>query len=340
MDVLRSLLCPNVCFRAPNRSLLRIFGDDGAKFLQGLFTNDVLAFSKDKNRALQWNSLLNAKGKVVIPDLFLLKMGPMSLDHKYTLCHSNIHKKMPEIFESGEFLLDCPSTDFSHLLKFLGRYKLRSNVGMEPVDPRDVQVRVIFGEKLSHGDSHWSDVRHSHLGRRIYCGPECDGILTEEGLNDIDIDILTDSDKEKERDAWERYSAIRMGVGQAEGSVEIGQHVMNVFEANLVSSDDDLRSSVSFKKGCFLGQERIGRRKRDKAVPSSKRLTGLSWVDDSIGSALVQGTRVFGVIEGKRVPCGVIHSSVASKRVALATVAYNANEIQTEDGKHMERVVA
>jgi folate-binding Fe-S cluster repair protein YgfZ len=336
MDSFRSLLAPRVCVRSPSRSLLRVVGADKAKFLQGLFTNDVVAFSKDSNMFLQWNSLLNAKGKVVIPDLFLVKMRSMALDHKYRLHHSNIDKNTPDIYDKGEFLLDCPSSDFGHLFKFLERHKLRSDVQMVPVDPRDLQVRIIFGGNPSDDMSRlceMSDARNVHLGHRIYCGSDAE--ISE--LWGRDVHVLSCGEEET-GDALARYSAIRMGVGQAEGSLEIGKGVMNVFESNLFSSVD-AHSSVSFKKGCFLGQERIGRKKRLKAVPTSKRLTGLAWADEPIGSSLVQGAPLFGIIEGKRVPCGIVHASVPSKHIAFGTLTVDANDIETEDGKNVERVV-
>jgi folate-binding protein YgfZ len=121
------------------------------------------------------------------------------------------------------FLIDCAASQQEALLKRLGFYKLRAKV---EIGARE-ELRVLVSDLPEPGS--FADPRSADLGFR---------------------DFSTE-DAEPDNGA---YHARRIGLGIADSDADIGSGELFPHEANL-----DQLGGVSFKKGCFIGQEVVSR---------------------------------------------------------------------------------
>lgn len=115
----------------PNRTIIRITGEEREPFLQGLVSNNVKGLD-----ALRYAALLTPQGKY-IADFFLAPEGEA-------------------------LLLDVDSALAPDLLKRLKMYKLRAKVELEPTEKYAIRG---IGEKPAGA---WDDPRHPALGWRLY----------------------------------------------------------------------------------------------------------------------------------------------------------------------------
>lgn len=118
----------------PRRGLIRVGGEDAAKFLQGLITNDIRTLD---TRPSLYACLLTAQGKF-LHDFFITR-------------------------EDDVYLLDCEGEDRAHdLLRRLSIYKLRAKVTLECSASVDVYANSYSGI---------ADPRHPGLGLRSFLRP-------------------------------------------------------------------------------------------------------------------------------------------------------------------------
>lgn len=120
----------------PDRTVLRISGEDARHFLQNLVTGDIEKLAPGEAR---FAALLTPQGKILF-DFFVI-------------AHEN------------EFLLDTPKALASELAKRLRFYKLRAKV---EIAETDFTIAVVFdGKQLPHFDIAFADPRHAELGARV-----------------------------------------------------------------------------------------------------------------------------------------------------------------------------
>ncbi len=126
----------------------------------------------------------------------------------------------------GRFVIDCSAAQKADLLKRLAFYRLRAKVTLAESDE---EVGVTPANPVN-GTS-FSDPRVAELGARLVAPkgslPEADG---------------------------DAYRALRIRLGLADSDEDIGSGELFPHEANL-----DQLGGVSFKKGCFIGQEVVSR---------------------------------------------------------------------------------
>ena len=120
------------------------------------------------------------------------------------------------------FLIDCAAGQRADLLKRLGMYKLRAKVDVAARD--DLQVSV-SPQEISGG---FPDPRTAAIGwRSIGPGRDAEAV---------------------------GYDEARIALGLADSAADIGSGELFPHEANL-----DQLGGVSFKKGCYVGQEVVSR---------------------------------------------------------------------------------
>ncbi|HVT56139.1 MAG TPA: folate-binding protein, partial [Xanthobacteraceae bacterium] len=125
----------------PERSVLRISGEDARHFLHNLVTSNIEALLPGEAR---FAALLTPQGKVLF-DFFVLAIAED---------------------EGGGFFLDAPKALAPELAKRLGFYKLRARVAVEPRP--DLAVAVVFEREAPEETGFaFKDPRHSKLGTRI-----------------------------------------------------------------------------------------------------------------------------------------------------------------------------
>lgn len=165
--------------------------------------------------------------------------------------------------ENGRYAIDCSKAQKADLLKRLTFYKLRAKVDLTDSD-EDVGIAPARpGTGLSY-----TDPRAAQLGARLIAGK---GSLAEADL--------------------EAYRGGRIRLGLADSDEDIGSGELFPHEANL-----DQLGAVSFKKGCFIGQEVVSRMEhrgtaRNRIVPvySAKGAAAK-------GSAVTAGTKSIGTV--------------------------------------------
>lgn len=127
------------------------------------------------------------------------------------------------VLRDGEgFLIDCAASQMEALLKRLQMYKLRARVEIAPAPAKTVNVSP---DEIPGG---FPDPRTGEIGWRSIG----DALPMEA----------------------EGYDAARIAAGLADSEADLGSNEFFPHEANL-----DQLGGVSFKKGCYVGQEVVSR---------------------------------------------------------------------------------
>src|SRR3979490_359352 len=90
----------------PDRGVVKVAGDDAAKFLNGLLTAEI---GQTAPGTARFAALLTPQGKIIVD--FLVAQAPAA--------------------DGGGFFLDCPRALATALVERLNFYKLRAKVGAE-----------------------------------------------------------------------------------------------------------------------------------------------------------------------------------------------------------------
>jgi folate-binding protein YgfZ len=127
----------------PDRGVVRVTGEEAAKFLQGLVTCDVEAIPEGEAR---FGALLTPQGKIVVD--FLVIPAPAAV--------------------GGGFLFDAPRALAAEFAKKLGFYRLRAKVAVEDQSDR-LGVTALWGSEAppAAGGVLARDPRHPALGWRM-----------------------------------------------------------------------------------------------------------------------------------------------------------------------------
>lgn len=124
----------------PDRSVVKVAGDDARNFLNGLVTTDLDRLKPGLGR---FGALLTPQGKIIVD--FLITEAPAG--------------------HGGGFLIDCPKALAESLATKLKFYKLRAKVTVENLD-----LGVLAGwdgQPAAQPDLAFADPRHDGLGFRI-----------------------------------------------------------------------------------------------------------------------------------------------------------------------------
>lgn len=205
-----------------NRGVLAIGGSEARTFLQGLITNDIDLLTSD---TALYAALLSPQGKYLF-DFFIVEQGDV-------------------------LLLDTDSTRLPDLLKRLMMYRLRADVTLEdqsdawaiaalsnPVDGLSDAVGAAIPQD---GGIIFTDPRNAALGpRAILPVATAQDTLTGKGFS------VTDATP---------YETRRIALG-VPGSTDFIIDKTLALEGRF----DEL-NAVSFKKGCYVGQELTARTK-------------------------------------------------------------------------------
>lgn len=176
------------------------------------------------------------------------------------------------------WLLDAAADKTADLVKRLSLYKLRATVEIKDVSDA-FAVLALWGDDPSSpgettGTQSFTDPRHAALGLRI---------LADRHFA-TDIASATNGLNSEEKD----YHAHRIALGVPEGGkdYEFG-------DAYPHEADFDLFDGVSFKKGCYVGQEIVSRMQHKTVV--RKRVVRIAGDSDlTSGSDVTYNGVVFG----------------------------------------------
>jgi len=218
-------------FAASERAVISISGPERTSFLQGIVSNDVTRIARD--RAI-WSALLTPQGKY-LHDFQMVELGEG---------------------DDAKVLIDCEAERLSDLFRRLRMYKLRAQANLVDASA-EYDVFCVFGEKASNvlgvdGEAGsaaaladgvaFVDARHPALGLRVIL-PKGTGEQTLSGLGCFPGDR---ADFERQRITL---------------SIPDGSRDMVIEKAILLENGFDELGGVSWKKGCFVGQELTARTK-------------------------------------------------------------------------------
>ena len=199
------------CALLADRGVVAVCGEDAAKLLQGIVTNDMGLLARQP--AIH-AALLTPQGKVLF-DFFIARTA-------------------------AGYLLEVARDQIADFTKRLLLYKLRAKVDISDASA-DYRVLVVWGASPrspggGSGTVAFADPRLSSLGLRV---------LAEAAAAS---EVMAAADCAEARP--EDYHARRIALGVPEGGKDYASGDAFAHEANL-----DVLRSISFSKGCFVGQE-------------------------------------------------------------------------------------
>lgn len=143
--------------------------------------------------------------------------------------------------DEDTWLADIEKDSASLLLAHLNKYKLRADVNFQEV--ADIDLYAIYGgampTQLTENANVFHDPRVPSLGWRAF--------VSKDNFSDFESDALKLAGDVMD---FVNYDSFRLSMGVPDGRRDISPEKMHLVEANL-----EQLSGVSFKKGCFTGQE-------------------------------------------------------------------------------------
>ena len=166
------------------------------------------------------------------------------------------------VTDGDALLIDCNADAAPTLLKRLSMYKLRAKVSLA-VDPA---LRIIASDaEISNGLA-FPDPREPSLGWRA--------IISDE-------DVAPDGD----------YDRRRIALGIPEFGKDFGSDEVFLTDVNY-----DMLNGVSYKKGCFIGQEVTSRIKRKGEIRRRSLIAEFHGAAPEKGAAITAGASTLGEI--------------------------------------------
>ena len=210
-----------------HNALIEVTGDDASAFLHGQLTNDVQQLAEG---TAQWTGWCSPKGRLLASFLLI---------------------RLP-----GRFLLMLPAEIAAATLKRLAMYVLRSKVKL--ADASDRLVRVGVAGKRAR----------ELVARRMSTAPEALHAIEQDGIIAIGLEadrfvIVAAPEKANALWDWLALSALASGADAWEwtsihaGIPTVVAATQDAFVPQMANFD--LIGAVSFRKGCYPGQEIVAR---------------------------------------------------------------------------------
>ena len=210
------------------RATLEVRGPDAAEFLQGQVTNDVEALAPGQGC---YAAMLNPKGRIVA-DMRILRVAP------------------------ERFVLDTESPAHEAVLRDLRMYKIGRQV--EVADTHEREILSVIGPRAS-------EVVESTLG--VQPSPEehalqetADGAVAVRTNLGVDLIAATDQASAIRERLLEQAFPVSLEAAEIL-RIETGRprHGLDMSADNLPAEAGIVERSVSFTKGCYVGQEPVAR---------------------------------------------------------------------------------
>lgn len=320
--------------RLTHRTILRITGPDCYPYLQGLLCNDVRYLYEPDRIPVQKHAratpnimstfMLNAQGRAIC-DMFLYRTP--STRHECEFLPPG------KATEPDELLIECDSSIARGLANTLYGYRVRRKIALSIedglsiwslfpkydntasdlipsnnfnlIDLNGLEIREVVGDSLTIVN----DPRLRSLGMRILSKSKEFDEVKKSIQSIVDAQIFDCSSK--------NYTLFRYLLGVGEGVKDHLESSCLPLECNA-----DFLNSVSFSKGCYLGQELTARIHYTGVV--RKRLMpiviDLNSKTDEIGRVpLVEGSEIVDKSSTKKI--GLLRSVVKNR--ALAVLRYD-----------------
>ena len=302
-------------FDANHQGTLIVRGDDRRDFLNRMVTADLKSFPAGRSAEAFW---LNRKGRIDA-DLLLAELGDR------VIAAVDVHGAAATVESLGKFVVSEEveiveaSASFHHLW-LLG--------------PKACDVLVSASGEAA--------LEVGQAGRRTIGGVECVAI----GIDWIGpTGFVIVAPRGEVGEVWDALMRTELGQSRQRvrpigwlafnvARIEAGTPLFNVdFGSDALPHESGvLHRRVSFKKGCYLGQEVVAR--MESLGKPKQRLVGLRMRGDLLP---VAGGQVFAIEEGAMGPCvGVVTSSTPSPLLGAAPIAFAmVRSSHAEDGTEL-----
>jgi folate-binding protein YgfZ len=210
-----------------HNALIEVTGDDATAFLHAQFTNDVQALGPD---AAQWNGWCSAKGRLLAT--FLLVRRP------------------------NGYLLMLPAEIAAAVAKRLGMFVLRSKVKIRDATGEFARLGLAGREAASLVARHWGRTPEAMRsidkdGALVVALDPARFVVLAAGATAASLaDEIAASATRAAPDAWE-WTSIQSGIPTIVAATQ------DAFVPQMANFE--LVGGVSFKKGCYPGQEIVAR---------------------------------------------------------------------------------
>lgn len=200
-------------------------------------------------------------------------------------------------FKDDSIYLDSERTE--NLLKLLNMYKLRANVRIEDIS----HTHKVYALSHSHKGNDFisaPDPRHEHMGHRL---------ITTDVLAST-MDLLA-------------YDTLRLPLDVADGSRD-----MLIDKSLLMDFNFDDHHGISWKKGCYVGQENTNRSRRPEL--RRRQFKGVeieNTLSINYGDSIMVGDQIAGTI------CSVCESNDKTYLGALLQMDCLNSQLLTISGK-------
>ncbi len=288
-------------FDANHQGTLIVRGDDRRDFLNRMVTADLKSFPAGRSAEAFW---LNRKGRIDA-DLLLAELGDR------VVAAVDIHGAAATVDSLAKFVVSeeveiVDASEAHHHLWLLG--------------PKASEVLAAVAGEAS------PEVGHAAL-RRVggveclaigidWIGPTGFVIVAPRGEVGAVWDALLRTELGQGRQrvrpvGWLAFNVARIEAGTPLFNIDFGSDA-------LPHESGVLHRRVSFKKGCYLGQEVVAR--MESLGKPKQRLVGLRLRGDLLP---VAGGQVFAIEDGSMGPCvGVVTSSTPSPLLGAAPIAF------------------
>ncbi len=279
-----------------HNALLEISGDDATAFLHAQFTNDVAALPEG---AAQWNGWCSAKGRLLAT--FLLLKRP------------------------GGYLLMLPAEIAAAIAKRLGMFVLRSKVRIEDASARYVRLGIAGRKAGVIVARHWGHVP-DRLRSVVVEDAACVALDPDRfvlfapaeaapGL----FDMFAESATPAGTDAWE-WTSIHSGIPTILAATQ------DAFVPQMANFE--LVGGVSFKKGCYPGQEIVARTQYRGIL---KRRMALAHMAASSSPVPEPGQKVYSKAFGEQASGEIVNVAPAPEGGADLLVVAQVDSLRSGD---------
>ena len=210
-----------------HNALLSVTGDDATAFLHGQFTNDVQSLAVG---GAQWNGWCSPKGRLLATFLLLKR--------------------------ADEYLMLLPAELAPAIAKRLKMFVLRSKVALAAADARFVRIGLAGNAALSLAAQHFGSapapMRSVEREGSICVALDAQRcvLLVDPARGDTTWDALAKQATPAGSDAW-AWSLVQAGIPM------IVARTQEQFVPQMANFE--LLGGVSFRKGCYPGQEIVAR---------------------------------------------------------------------------------
>jgi folate-binding protein YgfZ len=240
----------------PDRGVVKVAGDDAAKFLNGLLTAEI---GQTAPGTARFAALLTPQGKIIVD--FLVAQAPAA--------------------DGGDFFLDCPRALATALVERLNFYRLRAKVMVEDLSERLGVLAIWNADAGASGDTDYglcyADPRVPALGARCMLPSDLAGVAAADlGATLVEAD---------------HYETHRIALGVPRGGLDFIYG-----DAFPHETDMDQLNGVDFDKGCFVGQEVVSRIEHRGSARTRVVPVAYAGAAPAAGAAVTAGERNVGMM--------------------------------------------